>query len=79
MNDHQIITHLLGEATHHESLSRGWELATEALALATAANLPLLIEEAEAIRDRIDHDTNCKWCWGKLDKGHPPIHFWCTN
>ncbi|OZE92434.1 hypothetical protein CH298_02555 [Rhodococcoides fascians] len=79
MNDHQIITNLLGTATHSENPDTGWALATEALALATAASLPLLVEEAEAIRDRIDHDTNCKWCRGKLDLGTPPESFWCTN
>lgn len=81
MNTHQIITsHLEAAIEMHRNVDLGaWEQAITALALASAAELPLLIEEAEGVMGRIEHDYDCKWCRGKLDAGTPPQSFYCTN
>jgi len=51
-NDHQIITDLIGTAAQLPAEDpRAARWATEALALASAAELPILIEEAEECSD----------------------------
>lgn len=78
---HQIITNHLEAAIemHQNHTGDAWAQAITALALASASELPLLIEEAEGIMGRIEHDTNCKWCGGDLDAGTPPESWYCTN
>ncbi|OZF05997.1 hypothetical protein CH300_12300 [Rhodococcus sp. 15-1154-1] len=80
MNDHQIITHFIGEAAQlpaEDPRAKRWAL--EALALASAAELPLLIEEAEGVLGRIAHDTTCTWCAGVPGAAIPVGSFWCTH
>lgn len=79
-NDHQIITDRLGEAAHLPSTDpRAARLATEALAFASAAGLPILIEEAEGVLGRIEHDTSCAWCNRHPNADIPINSFWCTH
>lgn len=80
MNDHQIITGLIGEAAQmppERPLAR--TMALEALALASAAELPILIEETLGVISRIDHDNNCQWCRGHRGAAIPVGSFWCTH
>jgi hypothetical protein len=80
MNDHQIITALIGEVAQLPAADpRATRWATEALALASAAELPLLVEEAEGVLGRIEHDTTCIWCAGVPGAGIPIGSFWCTH
>jgi hypothetical protein len=54
LNDHQIITELIGKAAQLPAEDpRAARWAREALALASAAELPILIEEAEGVLGRI--------------------------
>lgn len=79
-SDHQIITTLIGHAAHlpgGDPRARRW--ATEALALAGVVELLLLIEEAEGVLGRIDHDTTCFWCNGIPGAQIPTDSFWCRN
>ncbi|ANQ76063.1 MULTISPECIES: hypothetical protein [Rhodococcus] len=79
MNDHQLITALLGEAAQLPAEDqRAWRWATEALALAGATELHILVEEAEGIRGRITHDVTCTWCAGVPGAEIPTESFWCT-
>jgi hypothetical protein len=79
-NDHQIIATLIGRATHLAADDpRAHRWATEALALAGAVELPLLIEEAEGVLGRIDHDTTCLWCNEIPGAQIPTKSFWCRN
>ncbi len=79
-SDHQIITTLIGRATRlPASDPRAHRWATEALALAGAVELPLLIEEAEGVLGRIDHDTTCLWCNEIPGAQIPTNSFWCRN
>ncbi|OZE92933.1 hypothetical protein CH299_28925 [Rhodococcus sp. 14-2686-1-2] len=80
MNDHQIITNYIGHAAQlpaEDPRAKRWAL--QALALASAAELPLLIEEAEGVLGRIEHDTACTWCAGQPGAEIPIGSFWCTN
>ncbi|QII09350.1 hypothetical protein BH93_27660 (plasmid) [Rhodococcoides fascians A25f] len=80
LNDHQIITELIGNAAQLPTEDpRAARWATEALALASAAELPLLIEEAEGVLGRIEHDTTCRWCAGQPGAAIPVGSFWCTH
>jgi hypothetical protein len=80
MNDHQIITSLIGRAAQMPADDpRAYRWATEALALASAARLPLLIEEAEGVLGRITHDVACAWCNRVPGAAIPVASFWCTN
>ncbi|WP_037183863.1 hypothetical protein [Rhodococcoides fascians] len=81
MNTHQIIVNHLETAIElHRNIDLGaHEHAITALALASAAEITVLIEEAEGVLGRIDHDWNCKYCRGKLDADAKPENFWCTN
>lgn len=80
MNDHQIITGLIAEAVQmrpEHPLARTMTL--EALALASAAELPILVQEALGVISRIDHDNNCRWCLGHPGAAIPIGSFWCTH
>ncbi|CCQ18041.1 hypothetical protein CH272_23430 [Rhodococcus sp. 05-340-1] len=80
LNDHQIITELIGNAAQLPAEDpRAARWATEALALASAAELPLLIEEAEGVLGRIEHDTTCRWCAGQPGAAIPVGSFWCIH
>lgn len=80
MNDHQIITGLIGAAAVTPSADpRALRWATEALALAGAADLPILVEEAEGVLGRIAHDTTCPWCAGIPNTAIPVASYWCMN
>lgn len=80
MNDHQMITGLIGHAAQLPAEDpRAAQWATEALALASAAELPLLIEEAEGVLGRLAHDVSCAWCLGAPGAPIPVGSFWCTN
>lgn len=80
MNDHQIITDLIGHAAQLSADdSRAWRWATEALALASAVELALLIEEAEGLLERMTHDVSCAWCNGVPGAPIPVASFWCTH
>ena len=80
LNDHQIITGLIGNAAQLPAEDpRADRLATEALALASAAKLPILIEEVEGVLGRIEHDTTCQWCAGQPGAAIPVGSFWCTH
>lgn len=79
-SDHQIITTLICNAVQlpaGDPRARCW--ATEALALAGVVEMLLLIEEAEGVLGRIDHDTTCLWCNGIPGAQIPPDSFWCRN
>jgi hypothetical protein len=72
LNDHQIITDLIGTAAQLPAEDpRAARWATEALALASAAELPILIEEAEGVLGRIEHDTTCRWVRRAAGRSHP--------
>ena len=80
LNDHQIITGLIGEAAQLPAEDpRAARWATEALALASAAELPILIEEAEGVLGRIEHDTTCGWSNRQPGAAIPVGSFWCTH
>ncbi|ORI13535.1 hypothetical protein [Rhodococcus sp. 1168] len=80
MNDHQIITGLIGAAAQLPAADpRAARWATEALALASAAELPILIEEAEGVLGRIAHDTTCRWCARQPGAAIPVGSFGCTH
>ncbi|CCQ18443.1 putative uncharacterized protein [Rhodococcus sp. AW25M09] len=80
LNDHQIITDLIGNAAHCPAEDpRAARWATEALVLASAAELPILIEEAEGVLGRITHDTTCRWCNRQPGASIPVGSFWCTH
>jgi hypothetical protein len=80
LNDHQIITELIGNAAQLPAQDpRAARWVTEALALASAAELPILIEEAEGVLGRIEHDTTCRWCDGQPGAAIPVGSFWCTH
>jgi len=80
LNDHQIITGLIGAAANAPAGDpRAARWATEALALARAVELPILIEEAEGVLGRIEHDTTCRWCDGQPGAAIPVGSFWCTH
>lgn len=82
MNDHQRITDMLGEAAHMPlaAADRARRIATAALALAAAAELPILIEEAEGVLGRIEHNTTCNWCQGVPGAQLPDRpNFWCSH
>ena len=79
-SDHQIITTLIGRATHlpaGDPRARRW--ATGALALAGVVELLLLSEEAGGVLGRIDDDITCLWCNGIPGAQIPPDSFWCRN
>ncbi|GGG27723.1 hypothetical protein GCM10007304_46930 [Rhodococcoides trifolii] len=83
ITDHQLITGLIGTAVHlpAERSDRARHLVTEALALASFLDLPVLIEEAEGALGRIEHDESCTWCAGMPGAHMPPVEevFWCTH
>jgi hypothetical protein len=62
-----------------DAFTRGIALPDAALALASAAELPILIEEAEGVLGRITHDTTCRWCAGQPGAAIPVGSFWCTH
>ena len=76
LNDHQIITELIGNAAQLPAEDpRAARWATEALALASAAELPM----AEGVLGRIEHDTTCGWCNRQPGAAIPVGSFWCTH
>jgi hypothetical protein len=80
LDDHQIITGLIGTAAQLPAEDpRAARWAREALALASAAELPILIEEAVGVLGRITHDTTCRWCAGQPGAAIPVGSFWCTH